>query len=59
LETLNARDHLEDQEFDARIILKWILDWIRVAQDRDHWRAIVGPVRNLRVPLNAMNFLIS
>jgi hypothetical protein len=38
----------------------WIgMDWIDLAQDRDRWGALVEMVMNLRVQLNAGNFLSS
>ena len=59
-------DHLEDPGVDGRIILKWVLkkwyrgmDWVDLAQDRNSWWAVVNAVMNLRVPLNAGNFLSS
>jgi len=48
---------LGDPGVDGRIILRWIfrkrdggMDWIKLAQDRDGWRALVNAVMNLRVP---------
>jgi hypothetical protein len=34
-------------------------DWVELAQDTDMWRALVSTIKNLRVPLNAGNFLVS
>jgi hypothetical protein len=34
---------------DLREIGLWDVDWIRLAQDRDRWRAVVSAVMNLRV----------
>jgi hypothetical protein len=33
------------------------MDWIDLVQDRDHWRAIMKTVMNLRVPYNVKTFL--
>jgi hypothetical protein len=33
------------------------MDWIDLAQDRDHWRALVNTVMNLGVSLNGGKFL--
>jgi hypothetical protein len=34
---------------DLRAIVLGSVDWIRPAQDRDRWRAVVSAVMNLRV----------
>jgi len=49
---------LGDPGVDGRIILRWIfrkcdvwgVDWIKLALDRDRWRALVNAVMNIRVP---------
>jgi hypothetical protein len=33
------------------------MDWIDLAQGRDHWRALVNTIMNLQVPQNAGKFL--
>jgi len=35
------------------------VDWIRLAQDRDQWRALVNIVMNLHTPQKAGNFSTS
>jgi hypothetical protein len=53
----NEKDHLEDQGVGGKMGSEWIfgrlawagVDWIRLAQDRDRWRAVVSAVMNLRV----------
>jgi hypothetical protein len=41
-------------EYNIRINLQELgcggMDWIKVAQDRDRWRALVNAIMNLRVP---------
>jgi hypothetical protein len=55
-ESQKERDHWEDRGIDGRMGSEWILgrlawggvNWIRLAQDRDRWRAVVSTVMNLR-----------
>jgi hypothetical protein len=54
-ESLKERDHWEDQGVGGKMGSEWILgrlawggvDWIRLAQNRDRWRAVVSAVMNL------------
>jgi hypothetical protein len=34
---------------DIRDIVLWGVDWIRLAQDRNRWKAVVSAMMNLRV----------
>jgi hypothetical protein len=51
-----GKKHLEGQGVDGRMGSKWTLErlvgcveWIHLAQDRDHWRGVVNTVMNLLV----------
>jgi hypothetical protein len=58
-ESPKEKDHLEDQGVGGNmgseciLDLDWLggggVDWIRLAQDRDRWQAVVSAVMNLRV----------
>jgi hypothetical protein len=55
-ESPKERDNSEDQGVGGRMASEWILgkltrglDWIRLAQDRNRWWAVVSAVMNLRV----------
>jgi hypothetical protein len=44
------RRWVENIKMDLREIGWAGVDWIDLAQDRDHWRALVNTVMNFRVP---------
>jgi hypothetical protein len=51
-----GKDHLKDQGVDGKMGSKWTLgrlvwgvEWIRLAQDRDRWWALVNVVMNPQV----------
>jgi len=50
----NVRDFRRRWEDDIKIGLQEVgcggMDWIKVAQDRDRWRALVNKIMNLRIP---------
>jgi hypothetical protein len=54
-ENLRERDHWRYPGVDGKIILRlifrmWDMDWIKLVQDRDRWRALVNAAMNLRIP---------
>jgi hypothetical protein len=56
----NPRRRWEDNiRMDLREIGRGGMDWIDLAQDKDHWRTLVNTVMNLRVPYNFGKFLSS
>jgi hypothetical protein len=44
------RRWVDNYKMDLREIGWYGMDWIRLAQDRDQWRALINTVMNLRVP---------
>jgi hypothetical protein len=44
------RRWVDNNKMDLREIGWDGVDWVDLAQDRDHWRALVNTVMNLRVP---------
>jgi hypothetical protein len=52
-----GKNHLKDQVVDGSMGSKWTFGrlvwwgvaWIHLAQDRDHWRALVYAVMNLQI----------
>jgi len=54
------RRRLEDNiKMDLQEVIRGVMDWLDLAQDRDRWRTLVSAVMNLRVPSNVGNFLTS
>jgi hypothetical protein len=54
-ESPKEKDHLKDQGIDGMMGSKWTLErwvggveWIHLAQDRDHWQALMNTVMNLQ-----------
>jgi hypothetical protein len=50
---------VDNIKMDLREIEWGGMDWIDLAQDSDHWRALVNSAMNLLVPQNAGKFLSS
>jgi hypothetical protein len=57
LESIKRRDHFEDLGINGRTILRQILrklmarvEWIDLAQDKDHWWSVMNTVLEYWVP---------
>jgi hypothetical protein len=48
---------VENIKIDIRGIGLDDVDWVDLAEVRDHWRALVNMVKNLRFPLNTGKYL--
>ena len=55
----HRRRWVDNIRIDLQEVRCGYMDWIRLVQDRDGWRALVSAVMNLRVPWNGGNFLTS
>jgi hypothetical protein len=44
------RRWVDNIKMELRQIGSDVMDWIDLARDRDHWRALLNTVMNLRVP---------
>jgi hypothetical protein len=54
----NPRRRWEDNINICLIEIGWgAVDWIHLAQDRNHWRTLVNTVMNLRSPIKCLEVL--
>jgi hypothetical protein len=59
LESMKVRYHCEDLRASSMITLKFFLDWIHAAHDKDRWLDPVNTVMNLWVSKSERNVLSS